>query len=135
MEFLPGKEGEEAGLILFLSNEFYYKLVKRRERDGDYLCMEKRAEDFFQQVCRIPVIHDKILYLAVQAERLSYTFFWGYEKTDMKEIGAASSRFLSCEVAGRSFTGTFAGMYATGNGQDCDREAFFDYFEIKPEKS
>lgn len=46
MEFLPEKEGQEAGMILFLSNEFYYKFVKRREKDGEYLCLDKRAEDF-----------------------------------------------------------------------------------------
>ena len=73
MEFLPEKEGQEAGMILFLSNQFYYKLVKRREKDGEYLCMEKRAEDFFQQVCRIPVTHEGIVYLAVRARRLSLT--------------------------------------------------------------
>lgn len=132
MEFCPVQDGEEAGIAVFLSNEFYYKLVKRREGEEDFLCLEKRAEDFFQQVCRIPVDHEKELYLTIEAHRLSYGFYWGYREEELRVVGHASTRFLSCEVAGRSFTGAFAGMYAAGNEKPSLSEAYFDYFEMKP---
>lgn len=132
MEFMPEQDQEEAGIVVFLSNEFYYKLVKRREAGADYLCLDKRADDFMQQVCRIPLEHEKPLYVKIRAERLAYHFFWGYEEDAMEEAGCASTRFLSCEVAGRSFTGTFVGLYATGNGRPSASEAAFDYFEMKP---
>ena len=134
MEFLPEQDGEEAGIAVFLSNEFYYKIGKRRENGEDFLVLEKRAEDFYQQVCKISVEHEKPLYLGIQAERLRYTFRWGYEESDMAIAGYASTRFLSCEVAGRSFTGAFAGMYATGNGRDSAAKAAFDFFEMKPDE-
>ncbi|RZT02433.1 glycoside hydrolase family 43 protein [Cuneatibacter caecimuris] len=134
MEFLPEQDGEEAGIAVFLSNEFYYKIGKRRENGEDFLVLEKRAEDFYQQVCKISVEHEKPLYLGIQAERLRYTFRWGYEESDVAIAGYASTRFLSCEVAGRSFTGAFAGMYATGNGRDSAAKAAFDFFEMKPDE-
>lgn len=134
MEFSPLQEGEEAGLVLFITNEFYYKMVKRRENGEDYLCVEKRADDFREQVCRIPVKADAPLYLEVQAQRLVYTFRFGYEPEALTEVGTASTRFLSCEVTGRSFTGTFAGLYAGGSGRECQAEAKFDYFEMAPDK-
>lgn len=103
MEFCPVQNGEEAGLVVFLSNEFYYKLVKRREDGEDFIYLEKRAEDFFQTVCRIPVEREKELYLTIEAHRLSYGFYWGYQEGERREAGHASTRFLSCEVAGSRF--------------------------------
>lgn len=131
MEFCPAEDGEEAGLIVFLSNEFYYKLVKRREGGENFLCLEKRAEDFFQQVYKVSVIQERTLYLTIEAHRLSYEFYWGYQEEEWIKAGSASTRFLSCETAGRSFTGTFVGMYATGNGKKSLSEAYFDYFEMR----
>jgi alpha-N-arabinofuranosidase len=49
----------------------------------------------------------------------------------MIEIATASTRFLSCEVAARSFTGTYVGIYASGNGVKSTAPACFDYFSFK----
>ena len=69
----------------------------------DFIYLEKRAEDFFQTVCRIPVEREKELYLTIEAHRLSYGVYWGYQEGERREAGHASTRFLSCEVAGSRF--------------------------------
>jgi alpha-N-arabinofuranosidase len=40
-------------------------------------------------------------------------------------------RYLSSEVAG-GFTGVYAGLYATGNGQPASTPAHFDWFDYEP---
>lgn len=58
-------------------------------------------------------------------------FSWGYDEEHIREAGSASTRFLSCEVAGRSFTGTFVGLYASGNGREMKTPAVFSDFKMR----
>ena len=131
LDFEPEQDGEEAGLVIFLSNEFYYKLVKRRELGQSFLFLEKRAEDMWQQAFKTPVEEKQRLYLSCLADALHYHFSWGYDEDHTREAGIASTRFLSCEVAGRSFTGTFVGLYASGNGKEMKAQAAFYDFKMR----
>ena len=47
-EYHPTHENEEAGLIIFITGEFYYKVVKKKLNGREVLVLEKRADDFFQ---------------------------------------------------------------------------------------
>lgn len=133
LEFSPIKENEEAGLVIFITNEFYYKIVKRRVNGKMYLALAKRAEDFFQTAASIE-IEDKKLYIKVIADKLKYVFYFGYSSTEMIKVGTCSTRFLACEVAARSFTGTYVGIYASGNGCKSTTAACFDYFSLKEQE-
>jgi xylan 1,4-beta-xylosidase len=132
-EFSPVKENEEAGLIVFLSNEFYYKIVKRLIKGKMHLVLEKRADDFFQLAASVEV-EDKPLYIKVAADKLKYVFYYGYSQDEMVRLASAATRFLTCEVAARSFTGTYVGIYASGNGCKATAPASFDYFCLKEQK-
>jgi alpha-N-arabinofuranosidase len=129
-EFSPAKENEEAGLVLFITNQFYYKLVKRKINGKMSLVLEKRADDFFQ-IAACMEIEDGPVYIKVIADKLQYTFYYGYCENKMVKLATASTRFLACEVAGRCFTGTYAGIYASGNGCKSTVPACFDYFRLK----
>lgn len=115
MDFHPSNDGEEAGIIIFLSNEFYYKLVKRKIENEYYLCLEKRAEHFYQAADHIK-IKDETISLHIKADKLKYEFYYSITDEEMQLIGSASTRFLSSEVGARSFTGTYVGMYASNKG-------------------
>jgi alpha-N-arabinofuranosidase len=128
-EFSPTKENEEAGVVIFITNEFYYKLVKRMVNNKMYLVLEKRAEDFFQ-IAACVEIEDKQLYLKIIADKLKYDFYYGYSSTEMIKLATASTRFLACEVVGRGFTGTYVGIYASGNVCRAAVPACFDYFSL-----
>lgn len=129
-EFSPVKENEEAGVVIFITNEFYYKIVKRRINGKMHIVLEKRIEDFLPIAACIE-IEEKQLHIKVIADKLKYTFYFGYSPTEMIKIAEASTRFLACEVAARCFTGAYVGIYASGNGCRATVPASFDYFSIK----
>jgi alpha-N-arabinofuranosidase len=94
------------------------------------LALEKRADDFFQVAASIEV-KEGTLFIKVEADRLKYHFYYGYSEDEKIFLGSASTRFLACEVVGRGFTGTYAGMYASGKGKKSTAPASFDYFMLK----
>lgn len=130
IEFSPAKENEEAGLIIFITNQFYYKVVKKIINGSMYLVLEKRADDFYQTAACFEV-KDKVIHIKVSADRLKYEFYYGYSSTKMTKLATASTRFMACEVVGRGFTGTYVGIYASGNGSRSTVPACFDYFGLK----
>lgn len=85
----------------------------------------------WQQAFKTPVKEKQRLHLSCLADALNYHFSWGYDEDHTREAGIASTRFLSCEVAGRSFTGTFVGLYASGNGKEMKAQAAFYDFKMR----
>lgn len=75
------------------------------------LVLEKCAEDFRQTAFSIPAPEGR-LRLRMEAEKESYHFFYAVGDGPFEKACSASTRFLACEVAGRSFTGTVIGLYA-----------------------
>jgi len=129
-EYQPVHENEEAGLIVFITGTFYYKVVKKRLNGRDILTLEKRADDFFQVAATVEVT-EETLFIKVEADRLKYNFYYGYSEHEKIFLGSASARFLACEVVGRCFTGTYAGIYASGKGKKSMTPASFDYFMLE----
>lgn len=109
--YKPLKDGDRAGVVLRLTSEFYYFIGKQREADGTYLVVEKRAEDFRQTACRIPLKGGK-LKLQIRMSREVFGFLYAEGDEELQTAAQASTRFLSCEVAGRCFTGILLGLYA-----------------------
>ncbi len=109
-QFVSFQDGDEAGIGIRLSSEFYCFFGKKRYDGQDFLVLEKKAEDFEQTAFRIPLSEEK-LRLCVAADREKYHFLYAGAKGRMEEAGSASTRFLSCETAGKCFTGTVMGLY------------------------
>lgn len=109
--FEPCEIGDEAGIGIVLSSQFYYCFVKKRTEEGDFLVLEKNAEDMHQTACRIPVPEGE-LYLSVRGEKEYYYFNYSLDGESFYEAAKASTRFLACEVSGRCFTGTVTGLHA-----------------------
>ena len=53
----------------------------------------------------------------IWADREYYSFYYGIGDEPLKFAAKASTRFLACEVAGRTFTGTVVGVYAFSAGE------------------
>ena len=130
LEYQPHTENEEAGLIVFITGEFYFKVIKKKLNGRYVLALEKRADDFYQVAATVEV-KEGPLFIKVEADRLKYHFYYGHTKDEKILLGSASARFLTCEVVGRGFTGTYTGIYATGKGKKSSSPASFDYFMLK----
>lgn len=109
--FEPCQIGDEAGIAILLASNFYYSIAKRRTSKGDFLVVDKIAEDFHQEAYCQPIA-DGTLRLKIQADKEYYTFYFSVGESPFQEICRASTRFLSCEIAGKCFTGTVIGIYA-----------------------
>ncbi len=103
--------GDEAGAVIYLTPDFMYRIFKCREEDENYLIVEKIAGDFVQTAYR-EKIADGIVHIKIKADRLNYEFYYAINEGSMHFAGKASTRFLSCELAGKCFTGALIGIYA-----------------------
>ncbi len=129
LNFNPVEEGDEAGLLIYLSSDFYYRFGKKRVGGENYLMIEKKAEDFQQTACQIK-IKEGHLRLVIEADEKAYHFYYALEDEPVQYGGTASTRFLSCELAGKCFTGTVIGIYALCS-QGTKTVAEFDEFAMR----
>lgn len=127
MNFAPCKDGDEAGMVLYLSDEFYYNICKKQENGKVYIITERRAADFVQIVSKIEIgVASKaefgsisrtepgkeIIDFKIEAQRDKYNFYYAVNGKEYVFAGSTATRFLSCELAGKCFTGTLVGVYA-----------------------
>ena len=142
--FLPEKEGEFAGLAM-LQNETHHLLagVVKKE-DGYYFDVCIKNGD---QVSHVEQKTEKkpFYIICLQQRGQELTVFAGAGKDEGNLAGAdecenvdtvvadgIDTHFLSVERAG-GFVGTTIGMYASGNGNDSDIKAKYEWFEYQAE--
>lgn len=107
MHFDPIQDGDLAGMVVYLSNQYYYRMGIKREKGLKYLVVEKVADDFYQ-VAYQKEITDTDITLGINAEKTNYHFLI-LQNSVPREVCSASTRFLCCEFAGKCFTGTLWG--------------------------
>ena len=132
MSFASCRDGDEAGMVLYLSDEFYYNICKKRENGKVYIILEKRAADFAQIVSKTEIgatskvetgtiskteQGKEIIDFKIEAQRDKYTFYYALDGGEYIFAESAATRFLSCELAGKCFTGTLVGVYAQCEGE------------------
>lgn len=110
-EFNPEETGDESGLAIYLESGFHYRFGKRKTDQGELLILEKTAEDFMQTACLIPIENGKIR-LRIECDKEQYHFYYAVGEGEFTLACSASTRFLSCEAAGKCFTGVVMGLYA-----------------------
>ncbi|WP_066195812.1 glycoside hydrolase family 43 protein [Gracilibacillus timonensis] len=105
---------DEAGVVFYLSSNFYYSISKRKTKQGDYLIVERVAEDF-KQIAYKERIKDGKISLRIIADKQYYHFYCAIGEEPLRFVCKTSTRFLACEMAGKCFTGTVIALYALGN--------------------
>ena len=69
-----------------------------------------------------------VLQLGIEGERFAVRY--GETKEALKELCVADGTRINPEKVG-CMTGTMIGMFASGNGEDCENQAEFGWFEMK----
>lgn len=124
-EFEPESSADEAGLIVYLQSDFNYRLCKIKKADGNYISVQKYADDFFQTAYEEKISDGKIT-ASVKADKDFYYFYFAPYGEQPREVCCASTHPLCVEVPVRCFTGTVIGLYAVGSSK-----ADFHSFRIK----
>ncbi|OBR67616.1 xylan 1,4-beta-xylosidase [Paenibacillus oryzae] len=129
MAFAPERDGDEAGLTVFMNERFHYEIAIARIVGETKLIMRRRIGSLWRIENEMPWGADSIT-LAVQADRERYTLGYYDGNSTFIPFGSGECSLLSTEVAG-GFTGVYFAMYATGNGASSQTPAHFDWFRYK----
>jgi len=118
MEFEPGGEHEEAGIVLLQSEDFQYRLAVVKGRTIRVIMASGAGRpDTVIAETRLDTGSGPFV-LAVYADRQNLSFFAGKDMTHLHIVcGGADARILSTERAG-GFVGTLLGLYASGGAED-----------------
>ena len=132
MEFSPLEEREEAGITVFMNENFHYELAKTKLEGKTTLLFRRRVGSLWKIEQEIE--HNEAnIELKINATKTSFTFSYTTENGEENLIGAGETSLLSTQIAG-GFTGLYFGLYATGNGKKSTVPAHFEYFSYIPGK-
>lgn len=137
VDFTPTRDGEEAGLSVYMSPDHRYELGIRRMEGVRQVFVRQRIGPYLDAItAQAPLAAGGPIGLRVEATATRYAFSYGVPASEgtvsaWASLGEAATRYLSSEVAG-GFTGVYFGLYATGNGQASSALSHFDWFDYEP---
>lgn len=120
------KNGSEAGLTTYMSNDFHYDLAVEDRVGKKFLVLSYKLSNLRHIEKEIP-LSVKTVFLKIEGDKSNYSYYYSTDSNKYEKIGAINTRFLSTETAG-GFTGVYLGLFvqsAKDNGSFAD----FDWFE------
>ncbi len=137
VDFVPGRDGEEAGISLYMNPDHRYEIGVGRADGRRQVFVRQRIGPHVETItASAPIAGNEPVVLQVEATPEEYAFSFGIAmsgrpQTATTPLGKGLARYLSSEVAG-GFTGVYFGLYATGNGQPVSGPAHFEWFDYEP---
>jgi alpha-N-arabinofuranosidase len=138
LDFAPLREGDEAGLSVYMSPDHRYEIGVRRVGPQAQVFVRQRVGRHLEAVTASSAVEANAkVVLQVDAAPEEYRFSFGAVGPDgrapasLAPLGTAATRYLSSEVAG-GFTGVYLGLYAAGSGASAGAPAHFDWFDYEP---
>ncbi len=102
---------QRSGLSAFYNSEYHYDIFVTKGENGHSVCLRKRVADIEVIVASHPICYNGRIKLKLVASDKWYTFL--YERDgEFVELGRGKTSLLATEVNGRSFTGTFLGVFS-----------------------
>lgn len=129
MTFAPQRDGEEAGIAVYMNDRFHYELAVTRIAGERKIIFRRKIGSLQKIENEAPWTSDSIV-LHVKAIREQYTFGFSGGSGTPFWFGSGETSLLATEVAG-GFTGVLFAMYATGNGAKSESPAHFDWFNYE----
>jgi sialate O-acetylesterase len=139
VDFVPGRDGEEAGISVYMNPDHRYEIAVGRASGRRQVFVRQRIGPYLEAVtASAPLDGAEPVVLQVDSTPAEYAFSYGVAVSGRppvatKALGKAATRYLSSEVAG-GFTGVYLALYATGNGRPATAPAHFDWFDDEPGK-
>ncbi len=128
LAFVPSRDGEEAGLTVYMNEKFHYEIAIAQTMGRRGILVRRRLGSLWKVDHEIPWASDEVV-LTVKADETTYSFgFAARESEPPVWLGFGECAMLATEVAG-GFTGVMLAMYATGNGAWSGSPAHFDWFD------
>lgn len=122
------KDGDEAGLTLFMSNDYHCDLAVQK-RDGKcFLVLKYKLGRLEHRAAEIPLDSPEAV-LRISGNKEAYSFWLAKDAGTSEFLGEIDTSFLSSETAG-GFTGVYLALYAqsSSDGGAAGGYADFDAF-------
>jgi len=130
LDFVPGGDGQEAGLTIRANEDNHYDLAVTQV-GGERRIRLRTRQAGASTVVSESAIPDGLVVLTIDAREDRYDFsVTAPDSGTPSPLGTAMTVPLSSEVAG-GFTGTYFGMYAWTGGGDSMPPADFDWFDYE----
>jgi len=129
LSFVPSRDGEEAGLAVYMNEKFHYEIAMTLSMGERKLIFRRRLGSLQKVENEIPWSADSVEFI-VRADQERYAFGFAGGDGETRWLGRGECALLAAEVAG-GFTGVMIAMYATGNGAQSASPAHFDWFEYR----
>ncbi len=126
LEFTPQSEGEEAGLCLFLSEEFHLEIAQTLRGSAPVLLVRQRA-GHLKGILYERAHQEESVWLQIRGDWETFMLSYSPQGVNWIPVAETDRRLLCTEVAG-GWTGVVAGIYATGNGVESTTPAHFSSF-------
>lgn len=131
ISFTPTKSTEEAGLVVRGDDKNHFDFLVTMFGGKRVIMLRKYLQDKVADL-NYREIPDGDIILRISATDLQYKFWVQQDGKAAELIGTALTKDLSTELIG-GFTGTFIGLYASGNGTQNVNPADFDWFDYEEE--
>lgn len=128
MEFTPASENESAGLVILQDDRYNYIFVKTKKAGREILQLWETRNGSMTLIKELPLGPSDKLYLAVQGNRSTYSFYYGSAEHDMHLFMDQIDGTLLSSTVNEGFTGVYMGMYAASGKVPSDNYADFDWF-------
>jgi len=103
--------GQRSGLSAFYNSDYHYDIFVTKSQEGHAVCLRKHVADIDVVVASCPIDYDGYVRLKIVSNDEWYTFFCE-RNGEFVEIGRGATSLLATETNGRSFTGTFWGVFS-----------------------
>jgi alpha-N-arabinofuranosidase len=130
LEFEPGGENEEAGMVL-LNNGSHFDILISKKEEQRYLEVKLQFGRTVYRSEEIPLKPGPVR-LRIKGEKSTFTFSYAQGDDPFVDVETTDSKFLATETVG-FFTGVYVGLYTTGNGQPSLASADYDWFVYQPD--
>jgi beta-xylosidase len=137
VDFVPGRDGEEAGISVYMNPDHRYEIAVRRANGRRQVFVRQRIGPYLEAVtASAPLDGNEPVVLQVDSTPEEYAFSYGVAVSGRPQVatrplGKAAARYLSSEVAG-GFTGVYLALYTTGHGRPATAPAHFDWLDDEP---
>ncbi len=142
IKFNPTGE-EAAGIIIMQAFNHHFRIEKIKIEDELVLRVIQVTTNFnvppyvpgfksnsSEVLLAERIVKEEEVILCIKAKGQDYEFLYGENKESLTPICKADGKVINPEFVG-GMVGILIGMFATGNGKDCNKYAEFDWFEYK----
>lgn len=129
LTFTPQKEGDEAGLTIYLNNRHHYEIALAKYNNKNCIILRRQIGSLFK-IEKVDEYTGNIVYFKLSGSNDTYDFAYSTDGNCFTAFGSGETSYLTTEVGGY-FTGNYIGLYTTNKDDHIHNDATFDFFDYR----